>query len=125
VKGAATVHPDAPPLIWFCDRNVGYALAECSPVDLHGNPVLAVVGNDAAWSQIAREQVELLRDDVGTVLAHTRYDLVAAGFGATGLHVDDVAELPAALAKAKATDGPVLVDVRLGRSDFRKGSISM
>ena len=109
----------------FGDGSVGYSLSELDTFVRHGIPVVAVVGNDAAWSQIAREQVELLRDDVGTVLAHTRYDLVAAGFGATGLHVDDVAELPAALAKAKATDGPVLVDVRLGRSDFRKGSISM
>jgi acetolactate synthase-1/2/3 large subunit len=123
--GAATVHPDAPLWVVFGDGSVGYSLSEFDTFVRHGIPVVAVVGNDAAWSQIAREQVELLRDDVATVLAHTRYDLVAAGFGATGLHVDDVAELPAALAKAKAADGPVLVDVRLGRSDFRKGSISM
>ncbi|GAY07174.1 thiamine pyrophosphate-binding protein [Pseudonocardia sp. N23] len=123
--GAATVYPDAPLWIVFGDGSVGYSLSEFDTFVRHGIGVVAVVGNDAAWSQIAREQVELLRDDVGTTLAHTRYDLVAAGFGATGLHVDDVAELPAALAKAKAADGPVLVDVRLGRSDFRKGSISM
>jgi len=42
----------------------------------------AVVGNDAAWTQIAREQVKMLHDDVGTVLARTDYHAVAAGFGA-------------------------------------------
>ncbi|MFC7659806.1 thiamine pyrophosphate-dependent enzyme [Pseudonocardia benzenivorans] len=123
--GAATVHPDAPLWIVFGDGSVGYSLSEFDTFVRHGIGVVAVVGNDASWSQIAREQVELLRDDVATVLAPTRYDQVAAGFGAVGLHVDDAAELPAALAKAKAADGPVLVDVRLGRSDFRKGSISM
>lgn len=123
--GAATVHPEAPVWVVFGDGSVGYSLSEFDTFVRHGIPVVAVVGNDASWSQIAREQVELLRDDVATVLAPTRYDLVAAGFGATGLHVDDAAELPAALAKARVADGPVLVDVRLGRSDFRKGSVSM
>jgi len=45
-------------------------------------PVIAVVGNDACWSQIAREQVKLLGDDVGTVLARSDYHRVVEGFGA-------------------------------------------
>jgi len=88
-------------------------------------PVVAVVGNDAAWSQIARAQIELLGDDVGTVLAPTRYDRVAAGFGAVDLHVDSAGELPAALARARDSAQSTLIDVRMGRSDFRKDSISM
>lgn len=123
--GAASVHPDAPVWIVFGDGSVGYSLAEFDTFVRHGVPVVAVVGNDASWAQIAREQVELLRDDVGTVLAHTRYDRVAAGFGAVGLHVETIEELAPALAKARACGEPALVDVRLGRSDFRKGSISM
>src|SRR5664279_3728220 len=91
----------------------------------HGVPVVAVVGNDAAWSQIARAQIELLGDDVGPVLAPTRYDRVAAGFGAIGLHVDTADDLPEALAKARDSGQPALVNVRMGRSDFRKGSLSM
>ena len=79
----------------------------------------------ASWSQIARAQVELLGDDVGTVLAPTRYDRVAAGFGALGLHVEDAEALPTVLAQARDSGRPVLADVRTGRSDFRNGSISM
>jgi acetolactate synthase-1/2/3 large subunit len=123
--GAATVHPDGPVWIVFGDGSVGYSLAEFDTFVRHGIPVVAVVGNDASWSQIAREQVELLHDDVGTALAPTRYDRVAAGFGALGLHVETADELPGALAKARTCGEPVLLDVRLGRSDFRKGSISM
>ena len=37
-------------------------------------PVIAVVGNDAGWTQIAREQVKMLKDDVGTVLARSVAD---------------------------------------------------
>ena len=91
----------------------------------HGVRAVAVVGNDASWSQIAREQADLLHDDVGTVLAPTRYDRVAAGFGAVGLNVDHPDALPAALAKARECGEPVLVNVRIGRTDFRKGSVSM
>jgi acetolactate synthase-like protein len=124
--GAKLVHPDRPVWIVFGDGSVGYSLTEFDTFVRHDLPVVAVVGNDASWSQIAREQVEMLGDDVGTVLAHTRYDRVAEGFGALGLHVEEPGELPAALKTAAgSTDRPVLLDVRLGRSDFRKGSISM
>ena len=38
------------------------------PEDLRDQvPIIAVVGNDACWSQIAREQVKLLDDDTGVV----------------------------------------------------------
>jgi acetolactate synthase-like protein len=35
----------------------------------HRLPVLAMVGNDACWSQIARDQVPLFGSDVGCKLA--------------------------------------------------------
>jgi acetolactate synthase-like protein len=123
--GAAMVHRDAAVWIVFGDGSVGYSLSEFDTFVRHGVGVVAVVGNDASWSQIAREQVELLHDDVGTVLAPTRYDLVAAGFGAVGMHVETAEELPEALVKARAAGQPVLVDVRIGRTGFRKGSVSM
>ena len=94
----------------------------------HGIPVIAVVGNDASWTQIAREQVKMLHDDVGTVLARTAYHEVAAGFGAEGIVVKTTAEVPDALARARAAaraGKPVLVNVWLDRTDFREGSISM
>lgn len=126
--GAAMVCPDSPVWIVFGDGSVGYSLTEYDTFVRHGVPVVAVVGNDASWNQIARDQVEILGDAVGTELAPTRYDLVAAGFGAVGLHVDADDDVAATLRKARdaaAAGSPVLVDVRLGRTDFRKGSISM
>jgi acetolactate synthase-1/2/3 large subunit len=126
--GAKLVHPEADVWILFGDGAVGYSLSEFDTFVRHALPVIAVVGNDAAWSQIAREQVELLHDDVGTVLADTDYDRVGAGFGAVGLRLED-GELAAevlAQAQAAARGGlPVLVNALLGETDFRKGSISM
>ncbi|MGA2793834.1 MAG: thiamine pyrophosphate-dependent enzyme, partial [Roseiarcus sp.] len=94
----------------------------------HGIRVIAVVGNDASWTQIAREQVKMLHDDVGTVLARTAYHEVAAGFGAEGIVVKTNAEVPDALDRARAAaraGKPVLLNVWLDRTDFREGSISM
>jgi acetolactate synthase-1/2/3 large subunit len=87
-----------------------------------------VVGNDAGWTQIAREQVKLLGDDVGTVLARSAYHEVAAAFGAEGILVEREAQLPEALLRARVTaraGRPVLLNVWLDRSDFRDGAISM
>ena len=50
---------------------------------------IAVVGNDAKWAQIARDQVAVLGDDVATRLARTDYHKVVEGFGARGLLLDD------------------------------------
>ena len=116
--------------IWaiFGDGAVGYALAEFDTFVRHRIGLVAVVGNDACWSQIAREQVKMLGDDVGTVLARTAYHEVAAGFGALGILVRDESEIEPALLRARdaARNGiPVLVNVWLERSAFREGSISM
>ena len=126
--GAKLVHPDAEVWILYGDGSAGYSLSEFDTFVRHGVAVIAVVGNDAAWMQIAREQVELLGDDVATVLAHTNYQCVVEGFGAVGIQMDAPEQIPQALAQAKAAAAggkPVLINAILGRTDFRKGSISM
>jgi len=114
-------------LIWG-DGASGYGLVEFDTFVRHGVPVIAVVGNDASWAQIAREQVKMLNDDVGTVLARSDYHVVAQGLGAVGLIVRNMGEMEPALREAReiARNGrPVLVNVWLDRTDFREGSISM
>ena len=126
--GAALCRPDAEVWILYGDGACGWGLAEFDTFVRHRIPVIAVVGNDASWTQIAREQVKMLHDDVGTVLARTAYHEVAAGFGAEGIVVKTTAEVPDALARARAAaraGKPVLVNVWLDRTDFREGSISM
>jgi acetolactate synthase-1/2/3 large subunit len=126
--GAVLLRPKAEVWLIWGDGASGYGLAEFDSFVRHGVPVIAVVGNDASWTQIAREQVKMLHDDVGTVLARSDYHRVVEGFGAAGLvvkHNDDVA---AALQEAKeiARGGrPVLLNVWLDRTDFREGSLSM
>ena len=126
--GAATARGRGETWIVFGDGACGFGLAEFDTLVRHGLPVIAVVGNDAGWTQIAREQVKMLGDDVATVLARTDYHAVAAGFGAQGLVVRHAEEVVPALRRARelAREGhPVLVNVWLDRTDFREGSLSM
>ena len=126
--GAALARADSEVWIIFGDGACGYGLVEFDTFVRHGIPVIALVGNDAGWTQIAREQVKMLHDDVATVLARTNYHEVAAGFGAEGILVKTMAEVPAALARARelAKSGkPVLVNVWLDKTEFREGSLSM
>jgi acetolactate synthase-1/2/3 large subunit len=114
-------------LIWG-DGASGYGLVEFDTFVRHGVPVIAVVGNDASWAQIAREQVKMLHDDVATVLARSDYHAVVQGFGAAGLVIRSADEVEPVLRQARdiARSGrPVLVNVWLDRTDFREGSISM
>ena len=126
--GAKLVHPEADVWILYGDGSVGYSLAEFDTYVRHGISVVGLVGNDAGWTQIAREQIDMLGDDVGTVLAHSDYQRVAEAFGAAGFATDDPELVPEVLQQARtvaATGQPVLVNVHLGKTDFRKGSISM
>ncbi|WP_434415270.1 thiamine pyrophosphate-binding protein [Nannocystis pusilla] len=126
--GAGLVRPEAETWIFYGDGSVGYSLSEFDTFVRHKVPVIAVVGNDACWAQIAREQVEILGDAVGTELARTDYHRAAAGFGAVGLEIREAAAVDAVIAEAKAAakaGKPVLINAHLAGTDFRKGSLSM
>ncbi|MGD9582567.1 MAG: thiamine pyrophosphate-binding protein [Lysobacterales bacterium] len=128
VLGAAAVHPERERWLIWGDGACGFSLIEFDSFVRHGIPVIAVVGNDAGWTQIAREQVKMLGDDVGTVLARSDYHRVAEALGAVGLLIRNQDEMPAVLAEAQAlahSGRPVLVNVWLAASAFREGSLSM
>lgn len=126
--GAAAVRRDAEVWIVWGDGSCAYSLAEYDTCVRHGLAPIGIVGTDASWAQIARDQVEILGDDVGTALVKTAYHTVAEGYGGVGLLLDDPAKIDETLDRAKeiARSGkPVLVNVHIAKTDFRKGSISI
>jgi acetolactate synthase-1/2/3 large subunit len=126
--GARLVRPQAELFVLYGDGSLGYSLIELDTFARHGLGVVAIVGNDASWAQIAREQVEVLKDDVGTALLPTDYHRAAEGLGAVGFLLERIEDAAAVLdsARAEARRGrPVLINVKLAKSEFRKGSISM
>ncbi len=126
--GAAKVRPGKEIWLIYGDGSCAYSLAEIDTYVRHGLAPIAVIGTDGSWAQIAREQVPLLGDDVGTVLRRTAYHVAAEGYGAVGLLLDDPSKIDSTLDQAKelaASGKPVVVNVHIASSEFRKGSISM
>jgi len=126
--GAKLVRPDADVWLLWGDGAAGFSIMELDTFARHGLPVIAVVGNDAAWTQILRDQEPLLGDDVACRLTYMDYHVVADGCGAKGFRVDrhdQVDEVLNDAVVASRAGTPVLVNALLGKTDFRKGSISM
>ncbi|XP_062454470.1 2-hydroxyacyl-CoA lyase 2 [Rhea pennata] len=128
--GAKLCRPEAEVWILYGDGSLGYSVMEFDTFVRHKTPVIALVGNDACWSQISREQVALLGSNVACGLEYTDYHAVAEGLGAKGFVVgsDDGEGLDAVLRAAQATcrqGRAVLINALIGKSDFRQGSISV
>jgi acetolactate synthase-1/2/3 large subunit len=126
--GSKLCHPDKEIWLIYGDGAAGYTLQEFDTYVRHGLPIIAVVGNDAGWTQIARDQIPLFNDDVATQLRYTDYHIVAEGFGGKGFLLDKPEDIDEVIEKAKeaARSGtPVLVNALIGKTEFRKGSVSM
>jgi acetolactate synthase-like protein len=69
-------------IVWG-DGSCGYSVAEFDTFTRFKLPVMALVGNDAAWTQILREQVTILGTDVAcklTVKFLNRKDKLGVSF---------------------------------------------
>ncbi|MEC8946148.1 MAG: thiamine pyrophosphate-binding protein [Candidatus Neomarinimicrobiota bacterium] len=126
--GAKSAFPNKEVWIIYGDGACAFSLAEFDTFVRHKLPVIAIVGNDSSWQQIAREQVAMLGSDIGTNLNDTNYHQVAEGYGGKGFLVTEISQLRDVLLQAKSdakTGTPVLINMRIGKTDFRKGSISI
>ena len=126
--GAAMARPDAEVWLIWGDGSSAYSLAEFDTCVRLGLAPIAVIGTDAAWAQIARDQTVILGDDVATTLLHTDYHKVAEGYGAEGILVTEEDKLDEAFDRAKELSSqgkPVVINVHISQTDFRKGSLSM
>ncbi|MFO0680063.1 MAG: thiamine pyrophosphate-dependent enzyme, partial [Polyangiaceae bacterium] len=124
---AKLVRPGARVVLLYGDGSFGFHGLEFEAMARQGIPVIAVVGNDAAWTQIRRGQVELYGEAraVATALGYTRYDKVVEALGGEGHWVDTFEQLGPALDRAFASTKPSCVNVKIASSDFRKGAISV
>uniref|UniRef100_A0A4W6CV34 2-hydroxyacyl-CoA lyase 2 n=1 Tax=Lates calcarifer TaxID=8187 RepID=A0A4W6CV34_LATCA len=128
--GAKLCRPESEVWIVYGDGSLGYSVAEFDTFTRHKTPVIAVVGNDACWSQISREQVPILGSNVACGLAFTDYHTVADGYGGKGYLIrrededrlsDIIGQAQRETKEGKAT----LLNVLIGKTNFREGSISV
>ncbi len=126
--GAAAVRPNAEVWIIWGDGSSAYSLNEFDTFVRMGMAPIAVIGNDASWAQIARDQVTILGSDVACTLRRSDYHKVAEGYGGVGLLLTDPKKVDEVLDQAKALSKkgkPVCINVHLAKTDFREGSISI
>lgn len=126
--GAALARPENETWLIYGDGSSAYSLAEIDTCVRVGAAPIIVIGTDASWGQIARDQVTILGDDAATTLLFTDYQTVAEGYGGVGILVTDIDQVDDALKEAKAhaaAGRPVCLNVHLSPSKFREGSISM
>ncbi|TRZ06611.1 hypothetical protein HGM15179_020498, partial [Zosterops borbonicus] len=152
--GAKLCRPEAEVWVLYGDGSLGFSLMEFDTFVRHKVPVIALVGNDAGWTQISREQLPLLGSAVGCRLAFSDYHAVAEALGGRGFLLDsaggdtkgdikgdtgdtgdspgdsgDIGDRVVAVLRAAQAEchrgHPVLVNALLGPSDFREGSVSV
>jgi thiamine pyrophosphate-dependent acetolactate synthase large subunit-like protein len=126
--GAKLVHPDDDVWIIYGDGSAAYSLMEYDTFVRHKLPVISVIGNDACWSQIARDQIPLLKSDCAMNLAFSDYQQVGKAFGAEGVRVENIDAFKTAIKDAmkfSRNGTPYIINAIIGKTDFRKGSVSM
>uniref|UniRef100_A0A915LXB4 2-hydroxyacyl-CoA lyase 2 n=1 Tax=Meloidogyne javanica TaxID=6303 RepID=A0A915LXB4_MELJA len=100
--GAKAVYPERTVVIIYGDGSAGYSLMEFDTFVRHKLPVVGIIGNDACWTQIAREQVPHFKSAVACDLDYTHYEEAAKALGTQSLFLDcdmDVKQVREALAQ--------------------------
>jgi len=124
---AKLANPKSQVIIVYGDGSFGLHAMEFEAMARQKINVVAVIGNDAAWQQIRRGQVQLYGPDraVACSLDYTRYDRVGEALGCHGEYVERPDELRPALERSLAAGKPAIVNVKIGTSEFRKDAISV
>ncbi|MCR0983345.1 thiamine pyrophosphate-binding protein [Roseomonas populi] len=94
------------------DGAFGFTLQELDTARREGLPVISIVHNNAAWGVIAFGQSRGGKAPFGTGLEGTDYAAIARGFGCHGEVLTRAEEVSPALARARASGLPAVLDCR-------------
>lgn len=124
---AKLAKPDSPVVIIYGDGSFGLHAMEFEAFIRQKINVVGVIGNDAGWTQILRgqEQIYGAERTPATHLAFTRYDRVVEALGGHGEYVERPEDIRPAMERALGAGKPALVNIKIGKSDFRKDAISI
>ena len=106
------LHPGKLVLNLTGDGSFGFTLQELDTARRYGLPVINFIHNNASWGIIRQGQRMQLGFEMGTSLEGTDYAAIARGFGCHGEVVEDAAQIPAAIERARASGLPAVIDCR-------------
>ena len=124
---AKLAKPKNPVVIIYGDGSFGLHGLEFEAMVRQKINVVGVMGNDAAWQQIRRGQVQIYGEEraVATKLSFVRYEKVVEALGGHGEYVERPEDIRPAMERALGAGKPALVNIKIGESDFRKDAISI
>ncbi|PKB65735.1 MAG: hypothetical protein BZY82_07515 [SAR202 cluster bacterium Io17-Chloro-G3] len=110
--GAKVGNPDKPVVALCGDGGFLYAVAELATAVQYGINVVAVVFNNNQFGSTKRDQdLHYENRVIGTELRNPDFTRLAESFGAQGVRVEHLEELPRAVEEAIATDRPTVLEV--------------
>ncbi|MCW5892361.1 MAG: acetolactate synthase [bacterium] len=124
---AKLASPKSDVIIMYGDGAFGLNMMEFEACIRQKINIVGVIGNDAAWMQILRGQEQMYGADrtPACKLSYTRYDTMIEAMGGHGEWVERPEQIRPALERALGAGKPAVVNVKIGRSDFRKDAISV
>jgi acetolactate synthase-1/2/3 large subunit len=114
--GAKLGNPDREVVCVTGDGAAGFHFMEMQSAVREGVKTTTIVFAEGSWSMEVPNEQMLYGKSFGTEMGTVRWDVVAQGLGCTGLYAETLADVDAALAKAKSASGPVVVCVRTDRT---------
>jgi acetolactate synthase-1/2/3 large subunit len=115
---ARVARPNATIIATLGDGTFGFHMAEFDTAARHKLPFVAVIGNDSTWNAEYQIQLRAYGKDRthGCELAPgAAYEQAVVALGGHGERVTNVADLPAALARAVQSGKPACVNVMIER----------
>lgn len=116
--GAQLVHPEKPVVAMLGDGCMLMTQGELAVAAERNLPIVVVVLNDASLSLIKLKQSKLHMAPRATDFVSPRFDIIAQGFGATAVRVDDIAAFEQALREAVAGRRFSLIDAHVDPSEY-------
>lgn len=113
--GAKVARPDRPVVVTIGDGGFLYNAQELATAAQEGINVVAVVFNDNAFGNVARDLDLDWGGSYGAELRNPDFMKLADAYGVTGLRAEEPTEVGTLVARAIDLDRPVLIEVPVGR----------
>ena len=125
--GAKLCFPEKTVWILYGDGSCGFSLMEYDTFVRHNININCLIGNDACWTQIEREQIPMFNDDVACKLEYTDYHKFTEILGnrVHGAIIKKDEDIKGIVDLANYSSSPVMINALIAKTDFRKGSISV
>jgi pyruvate dehydrogenase (quinone) len=116
--GAQKAFPNRQVISFSGDGGFSMLMGDFLSLAQLGLPVKVVVFNNGSLGFVELEQHATGFLDTGTALQNPNFAAIAQAAGVRGIRLEDPVDVDAGVTQALATDGPVLIDAVVNRSEL-------